>query len=112
MKLLNEGAKLVCKHNGKVENVISHRLVTISKLPVLVEIDPEGRTISRCPNIGPGVRACMHTRVVKEGYSNLLRIEGHRVCLDTVWGFTDGTPPEFVKYLVSEPGQEFVSQQP
>lgn len=112
MKLLNQDAKLVCKHRAKVQNVVSQQLVTISGRPILVETDPEGRRISKCPNIGPAVKPCMYTLPVKEGYSNLLRINGHRVCLDTVWGYTDGTPPGFVKYIVSEPGQDFVSQQP
>jgi hypothetical protein len=37
-----------------------------------------------------------------------LRIAGRRVCLETVTGLTDGTPPGTVKYLVRDPGQGFV----
>jgi hypothetical protein len=112
VKLLNEDAKLICKHRGTVQIVVSQHLVTISGRPVLVENDPEGRSISRCPNVGPSVNPCRTTYFVRQGYSELLRVQGHRVCLDPVYGFTDGMPAGFVKYVVSDPGQEFVSQRP
>jgi hypothetical protein len=46
---------------------------------------------------------------VRGGYSTFIRISGSPVCLDTVWGLTDGTPPGIVKYQVASPGQQFVS---
>jgi hypothetical protein len=45
-----------------------------------------------------------------EGYSSFVRINGRAVCLDTVTGFTDGTPPGVVKYIVRHPGQKFVNE--
>jgi hypothetical protein len=30
------------------------------------------------------------------------------VCLDNLWGLTDGTPPGVVKYNVVDPAQKFV----
>lgn len=109
MRWLTEDAKLTCKHDlGIVENVPSQSFVTIAKRKVLVDVDPEGRAINGCPNRGPAIKPCLLTLPVQTGYSHFLRIGGHRVCLDTVTGFTDGTPPGVVKYLVKEPGQPFV----
>jgi hypothetical protein len=39
-----------------------------------------------------------------------VRIDGRRVCLDTVTGLTDGTPPGTIKYEVRSPGQDLVSE--
>jgi hypothetical protein len=111
MKLLTEDALLVCAHElGIVDMAATQTLVTIGGRRVLVEIDPEGRSIKGCPNVGPGIKACLKTLVVKEGYSHLLRIDGKRVCLDTVTGFTDGTPPGSVKYKVNKSGQALVRE--
>jgi hypothetical protein len=44
---------------------------------------------------------------VEAGYSDFLRIDGHRVCLDPVTGRTNGVPPIF-HYLVRDPGQRLV----
>jgi hypothetical protein len=113
MKLLTEDALIVCTHElGIVDIAATQTLVTIGRRRVLVEIDPEGRSIHGCPNVGPGIKACLTTLVVKEGYSDLLRIGGKRVCLDTVTGFTDGTPPGSVKYKVNKPGQDLVKEAP
>jgi len=113
MRALTEDAKLVCKHeNGKVAIQPSQSLVTIRQRRVLVDPDPEGRAISGCPMYGPTVKPCTHTLAVKEGYSDLMRIQGKRVCLDTINGLTDGTPPGSVQYIVRDPGQQFVSQLP
>jgi hypothetical protein len=49
---------------------------------------------------------------VKAGYSDLLRIDGRRICLDSLNGLTDGTPPGTVMYKVNEPGQPFVAEVP
>ena len=109
MLLLTEDALLVCKHElGKVTLKLTQSLVTIRGRRVLVEVNPEGCTICGCPNYGPTIKPCTTTLPVKEGYSNLLRIEGQRVCLDTVTGLTDGTPPGTVKYIVRDPAQPFV----
>jgi hypothetical protein len=47
---------------------------------------------------------------VTAGYSDLIRINGKRVCLDTVTGLTDGTPPGLVKYKVNNAGQPSVRE--
>ena len=113
MRVLTEDAKLVCKHeNGKVQIEPTQSLVTISRRRILVEPNPEGRPIKGCPMYGPTIRPCQTTLAVKEGYSDLVRIQGRRVCLDTVSGLTDGTPPGVVRYVVREPGQLWVQQQP
>jgi hypothetical protein len=111
MQLLTEDALVVCTHElGIVKIITSQSLVTIRGRKVLVEIDPQGRAIAGCPNVGPGIKACLTTLVVKQGYSDLLRIDGRRVCLDTVTGLTDGTPPGTVKYKVNNPGQKLVRE--
>ncbi len=111
MRFLTDKAILVCTHElGLVGIVASQRLVTIAHRPVLVEADPEARPIGGCPNVGPTIKPCTSTLAVQTGYSDLLRVQGRRVCLDPVTGFTDGTPPGTVKYKVRSPGQDFVSE--
>lgn len=111
MRLLTENAALACSHDlGNVKIEPSQSLVTVMKARVLVETDPERRPISGCPNTAPGIKPCGLTLQVREGYSELLRIEGRRVCLDTVTGLTDGTPPGAVTYTVRNPGQELVEE--
>ena len=111
MKWLTEDAVINCKHElGIVGIAPSQDLVTIEHRKVLVENNPEGRPISGCPNIGATIKPCTTTLKVEEGYSDLLRINGLRICLDTVTGLTDGTPPGVVKYTVRIPGQEFVAE--
>jgi len=110
MRLLTEDAVLVCLHElGKVENQPSQRLVTIDSRKVLVDNDPERRSISRCPNIGATIKPCQTTLKVKVGYSKFVKIDGRKVCLDSVRGLTDGTPPGIVEYKVRRPGQGLVA---
>jgi len=109
MLFLTEDAKVVCQHElGIVQNVPTQNWLTIGQRRVLVEIDPEGKTIKGCPNMGVGIRPCVTTLKVTAGYSEFLRVDGHRICLDTVTGLTDGTPPGLVKYKVNNAGQQFV----
>lgn len=111
MLILTEDAVIVCKHElGKVEIKAAQYLVTVDGRSILVEIDPEDRSISHCPNIGATIKPCRKTLKVKTGYSDLLRIEGRRVCLDTVRGLTNGTPPGTVEYKVRSAGQDFVAE--
>jgi hypothetical protein len=111
MLWLTEDALLVCKHEkGKVGIAASQKLVTVAGRSVLVEKDPENRPITMCPNVGAAIKPCLHTLAVTQGYSDFLKIDGRRICLDTVTGLTDGTPPGIVKYIVRRPGQEFVYQ--
>ena len=83
--------------------------VFVQNRKVLVENDPENRLIVGCPNIGATIKPCTFTLAALGGYSNLLRINNRRVCLDTVTGLTDGTPPGMVKYEVRDPGQALVT---
>jgi hypothetical protein len=111
MRWLTEDARLVCKHQmGTVQVVPTQSLVTIGGRRVLVTPDPEGRPIKGCPVFNPaaGMRPCVTTLRVRSGYSAFLKIEGRAVCLDSVVGNTDGTPPMSVDYVVNDPGQSWV----
>lgn len=108
MRLLLERGVLRCGHDGRVSNVPSQTWVRVDGSPVLVEPDPVGRSISMCPNIGLNIKPCTNTLVVRTGYSGFVRIGGRPVSLETVVGFTDGTPPGLVEYTVRDPGQGFV----
>jgi hypothetical protein len=110
VRLLTEKAVLVCEHElGRVKQGVRQSLVRIDGERVLVDDDPERRPIDGCPNTSPlvGILPCRTTYGVQEGYSGLLRIDGHRICLDPVTGRTDGVPPIF-HYLVRDPGQRLV----
>ena len=112
MRFLTEDAGLFCKHGpGRVSNKPSQDLVTIAGRRVLVEKDPEGRSIAGCPSVVP-FKPCLLTLPVLKGYSSFLRVNGRRICLDTVTGLTDGTPPGVVTYVVRTPGQNFVAEAP
>jgi hypothetical protein len=109
MELLTEDADLRCAHElGKVAVVTSQDWVRVDGRRILVRDNPEGRAISGCPNYGPTIKPCTTTLAVQSGYSEFIRIDGNAVCLDTVTGLTDGTPPGTVKYLVHHSGQDFV----
>ncbi len=111
MHWLTEDAVLVCAHElGIVGITATQDLVTIGKRRVLVTVDPESRPIVGCPNVGPTIKPCTLTLPVEQGYSDLIRIEGRRVCLNSVTGMTDGTPPGTVKYHVRSAGQALVEE--
>ena len=109
MLLLDDKADLKCLHRGSVKISPSQTWVRIDGRPVLVDNDPESKSISLCPNSGAFIRPCETTLRVLAGYSDFIRIDGHRICLDTVHGLTDGTPAGVVEYKVFDPGQHFVS---
>ena len=112
MLVLTEDAGVYCTHVlGKVSIAASQALVTVEGRSVLVEPDPVGRGISFCPNVVP-FKPCLTTLVVQTGYSLFIRVENRRLCLDTVTGFTDGTPPGAAMYVVRDAGQHFVSEMP
>jgi hypothetical protein len=112
MKILTEDAVLVCKHDGHVRIAARKQdFVTVERRLVLVDNDPEGRPIVGCPMSGPGIKPCTNTLKVMRGYSTFVRIGRHTMCLDTVKGLTDGTPPGTVEYQVRNPGQRLVSSQ-
>jgi hypothetical protein len=109
MLFLTDKADLKCLHRGTVKIAARQKWVTIDTRAVLVDNDPESKSISMCPNSGAFIRPCVTTLPVMAGYSEFIRIDGRRVCLDTVRGLTDGTPPGVVEYKVFDPGQHFVN---
>jgi hypothetical protein len=109
MRVLTEDAVVVCTHQlGSVERRPSQDLVRVDGRRLLVDDDPVGRSIHLCPNYGVTVKPCNKSLAVTVGYSELLRIDGKRVCLDTMRGLTDGTPPSVVEYEVKDAGQTLV----
>ena len=110
MRWLTRDATLICDHTGRVKVTFDQTLVTIKGREVLIATDPEGRDINLCPNVNPaiGMRACAKTLPVIQGYSTFITIKGNRVCLDSVRGLTDGSPPGIVNYKVTDPGQQLV----
>lgn len=106
---ITEDATLRCDHLAKMENKPSQKFVTIDGKLILVARDPEGRRIHGCPNISPATKPCITSLVVEEGYSTFVTIGGAAMCLSTVKGHTDGTPPGTVYYTVKDPGQQYVS---
>jgi hypothetical protein len=105
MEWVTVDAVVKCDHDGRVGNVASQGWLTIEGVPVLVEDDPVGRTVSGCPNVGPTIKPCAKTLRVATGYSDWIRVDGRRVVLSTLSGLTDGTPPGVVRYTVRDPGQ-------
>ncbi len=111
MRWLTQDALLNCTHeSGFVGIVPSQNLVKIDKRRVLVATDPEARPIAGCPWISPGMKPCTSTLKAFDGYSTLIRINGRPVCLDTVTGLTDGTPPGTFTYSVRRAGQQLVEE--
>jgi len=111
MKWLTQDALLTCPHeSGFVGIAPSQALVKINARPVLVAADPEAKPIAGCPWVGPGMKPCTLTLKVQDGYSGFIRIDGRQVCLDTVTGLTDGTPPGTFNYAVRSPGQDLVQE--
>jgi hypothetical protein len=110
MLFLTEDAELKCTHGGELQLEPVQDLVHIDGRRVLIEPDPENREINGCPNTNlTNIRPCTKTEEVRKGYSELVRVLGKPVCLDSIEGFTNGTPRRFVKYVVREPGQAFVN---
>jgi hypothetical protein len=109
-RFLTEQATLICDHGGRVSLAATQDFVRIEKKRILVQPNPENRSITGCPNSNPvvGILSCRHTLEVREGYSVLVRIGGRPVCLETVLGYTDGSPPRVANYKVVDPAQVFV----
>lgn len=110
LEFLTDEAVLVCNHQtGIVTNQPSQHLVTIASRPVLVDSDPERKSIKGCTFATPTIKPCMLTLNVSKGYSDLIRINGHRVCLRELTGLTDWTGAN-VEYKVRTPGQLLVTE--
>lgn len=113
MKVLTETADMRCNHQAGIIDVIAGQsLLQINGRNVMVERAPIGRPVSGCPHVGPTIKPCTATVNVITGYSELVQIDGRRICLDTITGLTDGTPPGIVRYKVVEPGQQLVDEVP
>ena len=114
--ILTDRAKLVCQHKiGVVVLFATQHLVRIAGHAVLVGGLPKGDTefqpIIGCPNLGMTIKPCTLSLKALVGYSNFIFIKGRPICLDTISGLTDGTPPGCVNYEVASPGQNFVEVQ-
>ena len=109
MELVLERAVIKCGHDGSVANVARQQWVRVDGSPVLVDDDPEGRSIAGCPNVGATMKPCTKTLKVIRGYRDWVRVDGHRVVGDDLDGLTDGTVPGTVHYTVRDPGQRFVA---
>ena len=107
---LTEDATLICDHGGRVSLATSQDYVRINKRRVLIQPNPESRGIAGCPNSNPlvGILSCRTTLEVRQGYSAFVHIDRKPVCLQTVLGYTDGSPPRVANYKVVDPAQIFV----
>ncbi len=108
MLLLTKNADLRCTHvhSGRITLPASQSWVTISGVPIPVEPDPVGLNVVAC-SLPPNA-ACRTTVAVLQGYSDLLRIGGKRICLDTVKGPTVAVPPG--TFEVVDAAQKFVEE--
>lgn len=110
MLVLTKDAYFLCPHGGRADPVARQDFVRIDNAPILVRGDPVGRKIDGCTNIVPpaGIKACQRTLVVDKGHSSFIMIEERPICISSVEGFTDGTPPGTHRYKVHRSGQNWV----
>lgn len=109
MKPLNEAALVTCDHaTGVVANRSSQPFVRIVGRPVLVGNDPANKGIGGCSNLAATIKPCTRTLGVEAGKSTFVFVRGKPICLETVVGGTDGTPPSITKYRVRFPGHTLV----
>jgi hypothetical protein len=110
MRWLTQDASLKCDHGGVVSVATKQDFVRIAKRLALTEPNTENRPIAGCPNASTpaGIVPCRTTETPREGLSTLITINGLRVCLETVCGFTDGQPLKTSNYTVLDPAQTFV----
>ena len=109
MRWLTEDVLMCCDHqSGLIKVPPTQNLVRVNGRRVLVKPDPVGKGVVGCPMVAPGIKPCTSTLAVAKGYSSFITIDGRAVCLDTVSGYTDGTPPGTYKYSVRIPGQTLV----
>ncbi|MFF0722363.1 MULTISPECIES: hypothetical protein [unclassified Micromonospora] len=108
MRWIHRDSVIRCDHDGRIRNEESQGWVRVVGVPVLVADDPKGRKIVACPNYGATVKPCTKTEPVRVGYSDFVRVDGHRVVLSHLEGFTDGSPPGQFRYRVRDPRQAFL----
>lgn len=108
---LTEDVDIRCAHRlGHATVPSSQALVRVNGRLVLLDPDPQGRSIGNCPNIGVGIKPCTTTLPVLHGKSGFVRINGSKVVRADLSGLTDGTPPGAVTYEVLTPGQNLVGE--
>ena len=111
MFILTKRASVKCDHLGVVNLKAGQDWVTIEGVPIMVDSDLEGRSISRCPWTGGGMKPCTRTLRILTGKSSLIRIDGKRVYLDNFQGLTDGAPPPGTfRYKLNRAWQNFVKE--
>ena len=111
MLCLTESGLLQCLHPapGKVAVAVTQTLVCIQGSPVLVDHNTVSRPVNGCKHPGSiNSKPCTSTLSAVPGYSNFVRIQGKRICLDSITGITDSVPPS--SYKVTHPGQAIVRE--
>jgi hypothetical protein len=117
LRWLTNECRIGCPHPpGTARPKAQQDWVTIAEVPMLIGEDPVGRSIVGCPMYGVGITPCSNTLrlfpagPVGRGQSVFVTIDGIAACLETVSGFTDGTPQGTYHYEIkmSEAGQDFV----
>jgi len=106
--VVTEKADVRCKHRGVVKISASQHFVTVSGTPVLILLDPAGKSIGGCPNVGANIKPCTASLPAERGWSKFVTIQGQPMALKPITGKTDGTPPGMVEYIVVDPAQNFV----
>ena len=110
MRPVTLNATIACAHGpGRVRLTSSQEFVRIDTVPVLVQGDTLGKRVVGCPPTPP-LKPCLVTTAEREGVSDLVRIDGSAILLDTLAGVTSGDPPGVVNYTVRRPGQALVEQ--
>ncbi len=117
MLVVTDSALVCCAHVMGIVGIVpgqspipGQSFVFIDGRAVVVQTQPIGRPIAGCPNVGMTIKPCTAVVNVTGGWSDLVFVDGKAVCLDTLTGLTDGTPPGTVKYTVKHAGQGFVCQ--
>lgn len=109
MYALTQLGLVTCDHaTGVVTLQSSQSFVRVAGGLVLVGNNPSNQPIAGCSNLAPTIKPCTRTINVEDGKSSLVYIGGKPVCMDTIVGGTDGTPPSATKYRVRFAGQVFV----
>jgi hypothetical protein len=109
MLLLTLDAKIPCAHRmGHVDPGAAQSLVFIGGRPVLVRGDTLRRTVKRCLGGGPPLLPCKLTLREREGFSELVHIDGVAVLHSGLTGITSGEPVGLVEYTVAAAGQSLV----
>ncbi len=113
MLVLTKKAYFLCPHGGRSNPRARQGFVFVDNSPMLVRGDPVGRKISGCTNIIPpsGIKPCITTLKVLSGHSAFISIKDRPICISSVEGFTDGTPPGTHRYKVHKSGQNWVRAQ-